>query len=231
MPQAVEAAPEAVVEAVPEQVKQLPMKREPRVKAEPPVKSRRSLPEMSKVLEAMGGIIAELKTAVPPVKEWNMGMRIAVAAAVVVLFMTTYIIAQSHRLTNMLQALPPSEEMRHPAQPLRAGVAGEMGTDEGAAGEGVKGEAGPNGADNASGGMVAAAKYMLRLETPTTCSIEINHTPYGVLEGGKSMRVFLSPGSYTIRASTVGSHPSTDSRQVVVNQRNLNHWHKYRIRL
>ncbi|HLZ87192.1 MAG TPA: hypothetical protein VKQ52_08130, partial [Puia sp.] len=77
----------------------------------------------------------------------------------------------------------------------------------------------------------SSARYVLTLATARTCAIHINDIPYGVLEGGKTMRVYLVPGDYTIQASTIGNHPEVYTRRLVVTRQNLNHWRRFTIGL
>ena len=74
-------------------------------------------------------------------------------------------------------------------------------------------------------------KYVLLLTTPTTCSININDVPYGVLESGKTMKVYLSPGNYIIQATSTSNPSSVYTGRLLVQEENLNQVGKYTIPL
>ncbi len=175
-------------------------------------------------------------------KRWNTGLSIAIVAAAVLVFITSYIVVHSHRMTEALHST--NVTVVNPVKPQRADlvkntVAKVPATNEGAAVSDatVRTAVAPVTEEEAydeNGEHVPAlapAKYVLLLTTPRTCSIHINDTPYGVLRGGKTMKVYLAPGIYTIEAAGTGNNHSISSRKLVVRQNNLNHWHKYRIRL
>jgi|GEM_PF-1516799 len=74
-------------------------------------------------------------------------------------------------------------------------------------------------------------KYVLLLTTPATCSININNVPYGVLESGKTMKVYLSPGNYIIQATNTSNPSAVYTGRLVVQEENLNQVGKYTIPL
>ena len=74
-------------------------------------------------------------------------------------------------------------------------------------------------------------KYVLLLTTPATCSININNVPYGVLESGKTMKVYLSPGNYIIQATSTSNPSAVYTGRLVVQDENLNQVGKYTIPL
>jgi serine/threonine protein kinase len=74
-------------------------------------------------------------------------------------------------------------------------------------------------------------KYVLLLSTPTSCSININNAPYGVLESGKTMKVYLSPGNYIIQATSTSNSSAVYTGRLVVEENNLNQVGKYKIPL
>jgi len=74
-------------------------------------------------------------------------------------------------------------------------------------------------------------KYVLLLTTPATCSININNVPYGVLESGKTMKVYLSPGNYIIQATNTSNPSAVYTGRLVVQEENLNQVGKYSIPL
>jgi hypothetical protein len=78
---------------------------------------------------------------------------------------------------------------------------------------------------------VEAPKYVLLLSTPTTCTININNAPYGVLESGKTMKVYLSPGNYIIQATSSSDASAVYTGRLVVQEENLNQVGKYKIPL
>jgi len=74
-------------------------------------------------------------------------------------------------------------------------------------------------------------KYVLLLTTPTTCSININDVPYGVLESGKTMKVYLAPGNYIIQATNTSNPSAVYTGRLLVQEENLNQVGKYTIPL
>jgi hypothetical protein len=74
-------------------------------------------------------------------------------------------------------------------------------------------------------------KYVLLLTTPTTCTININNTPYGELEPGKTMKVYLVPGNYIIQATSTADTSAVYTGRLVVEAANLNQVGKYQIPL
>jgi hypothetical protein len=82
-----------------------------------------------------------------------------------------------------------------------------------------------------SAGGTEQTKYVLLLTTPTACSININNVPYGVLENGKTMKVYLSPGNYIIQATSTTNSSAVYTGRLVVLEENLNQVGKYTIPL
>jgi serine/threonine protein kinase len=82
-----------------------------------------------------------------------------------------------------------------------------------------------------SAGGTELTKYVLLLTTPTACSININNVPYGVLENGKTMKVYLSPGNYIIQATSTSNASAVYTGRLVVLEENLNQVGKYTIPL
>jgi serine/threonine protein kinase len=175
---------------------------------------------------------------------------IALVAAMTVVVVTTYIIIQNRRMATALNPMPAKTEMIGTAKPparndlvknaaAQIPVANKMAvtedvtvtdkekltddetiTTENAYDKNNEEESGP-----------APVRYVVYLSTPKTCSIHINDTSYGLLDGGKTMKVFLTPGSYTIRAASTGKDAEVYSRRLNVSQNDINHWRKYKIHL
>jgi len=74
-------------------------------------------------------------------------------------------------------------------------------------------------------------KYVLVLSTPTTCNVVINNAPYGVLESGKTMKVYLSVGNYIIQATSTSNASAVYTGRLIVEEENLNQVGKYTIPL
>jgi hypothetical protein len=77
----------------------------------------------------------------------------------------------------------------------------------------------------------AAEKYVLRLSADESCTININGTPYGSLQSGQTMRVFLTPGVYIIEANGVANTSSVYRGKLEVSQGMLNQVGDYKITL
>jgi hypothetical protein len=165
-------------------------------------------------------------------RSWNEGRTIAVIAAAVVIFITTYIAMHNHRMSEALQSLPAKADALNttlpprvePAKYVQPAAAAFATTDD----DPVVSES-PTSDEH--GPIWAPTKYVLLISSPKTCSIRINDTPYGVLGRGKTLKVYLTPGDYTITASGAGNPPRIATQQLTVTERNLNHWHKYKINL
>jgi serine/threonine protein kinase len=183
-------------------------------------------------------------------KRRDSGPWIALVASMVVVVVTTYIIMQNRRMAEALQPTSPKTEMVSPEKTqhqagLVTNTAAHVPTMDNATVADNSTGADKNGVtdndavttddtydkNNADEPALAPTKYVVLLSTPKTCSIYINNTFYGVLNGGKTMKVFLAPGSYTIRAASTGKDAEVYSRTLKVRQANLNHWHKYKIQL
>jgi len=115
--------------------------------------------------------------------------------------------------------------------------AGTMGAEDSTAGLTGSNPAGTAGTtttakpkETNSGG-TELTKYVLLLTTPATCSININNVPYGVLESGKTMKVYLSPGNYIIQATNTSNPSAVYTGRLVVQEENLNQVGKYTIPL
>jgi len=162
---------------------------------------------------------------------WDQGRTIAMVAAAVVIFITTYVAMHNHRMTEALQSLPARSDALNttppqrvqPAKYVQPAATAAMTNDDPVVSEAAT--------DNEHGPIWAPTKYVLLISSPKTCSIRINDTPYGVLGRGKTLKVYLTPGDYTITASGPGNPPRITTRQLTVTERNINHWHKYRINL
>jgi serine/threonine protein kinase len=86
--------------------------------------------------------------------------------------------------------------------------------------------------DNLGGSTAGAAeKYVLRLSADESCTININGTPYGSLQSGQTMRVFLTPGVYIIEATAVANTSSVYRGKLEVNSGMLNQVGDYQITL
>jgi hypothetical protein len=178
-------------------------------------------------------------------KRMSAGLHIAIVSATVLIVTTTYIIMQSRRLSEALHSLPVTTEAVRatPPQPVRSTGRTLMTTvpvrrapvkvaaKVTAGDEVLTDEKAEAGAPGESSPTWAPATYVLLLSTPRTCSIQINDTPYGTLEEGKTMKVYLGIGSYTIQATSAGDNPAVYIRQLVVRQKNLNHWRNFKISL
>ncbi|GGB03684.1 protein kinase domain-containing protein [Puia dinghuensis] len=148
-------------------------------------------------------------------KRWSTGLRITVISATLLLAIGFYINSQNRRWTEVLNLQPLKPDSPHIALPMRTDPTVSATNGEKAA---------------TPGPVKAVAKFVLLLSTPRTCAIHINDVPFGVLESGKKMRVYLDAGDYSIQATTIGSDPVKFSRRFVVRQQDLNHSNKYRIR-
>jgi serine/threonine protein kinase len=113
-------------------------------------------------------------------------------------------------------------------------TAGSTGTNAAGTGTNAAGTAGTTTTakpkETNSGG-TELTKYVLLLTTPATCSININNVPYGVLESGKTMKVYLSPGNYIIQATSTSNPSAVYTGRLVVLEENLNQVGKYTIPL
>jgi hypothetical protein len=84
--------------------------------------------------------------------------------------------------------------------------------------------------DHVAQGAGEGTKYVLMLRTDKTCTVTINSMPYGTLESGKAMRVYLGVGTYIIQATgTAGGSPYTG--RLEVKPENLSQVGEYRIPL
>lgn len=111
------------------------------------------------------------------------------------------------------------------------GAGGATSTGATVPGGSATGDAARRAADRAGSAGVEAPKYVLLLSTPTTCTININNAPYGVLESGKTMKVYLSPGNYIIQATSSSDASAVYTGRLVVQEENLNQVGKYKIPL
>lgn len=189
-------------------------------------------------------------------KRWDAGLGIAVAAVAVVLMISLYVYTQNRRLNQQLGSFSKSAEPAHidthepaamrpvaasttpPARARRTNAVRAGGKAAGAAvgtEKDLYGESGEDGRagtkEKAEATAAAPAKYVLLLTTPRTCSIDINDASYGMLESGKTMKVYLVPGNYLLRAKSAGHGSTVFTQRLFVRRKNLNHWKRYRIPL
>ncbi len=85
--------------------------------------------------------------------------------------------------------------------------------------------------DNPTSADAAPKKYVLLLSTPQTCSVSLNGINYGLLETGKTMKVYLMPGNYVLQATGAGNSSASYTGKLVVQEENLNQVGEYRIPL
>ena len=74
-------------------------------------------------------------------------------------------------------------------------------------------------------------KYILELTTTQTCNIKMNSMDIGILETGKTMKVYLKPGKYLLQATSTTDPSAVYSGNIQVDQDNINEVGKLKIRL
>jgi hypothetical protein len=170
--------------------------------------------------------VAETVAQRPVPAKMPVELRIGLIAGIILVIISFYIIAQNHRMaarmSATLNAIPSKTSMVGAIRTIPAPAAG------------IKGSARPEqgvGGNDESASLLSPSKFTAVLSSPKNCSILVNNTPYGVLEGGKTMKIYLDPGDYTIVAAGIGNRPAHYTQRLVVQERNLNHWHKFRIKL
>lgn len=74
-------------------------------------------------------------------------------------------------------------------------------------------------------------KYILELTTTQTCTIKLNSMDIGILETGKTMKVYLKPGKYLLQATSTSNPSAVYTGNLQVDQENINEVGKLKIRL
>jgi len=217
---------------------------------EPVAEVRTIAPEPVAVAHEPAEVAVVPETARGRHERWVVGLRIAVVAAAVLVAISFYIFMQNRRLkevesTISAQQADSTSIVSGPAadkQPAAAGAttttparpdsAKRIGTSGGTVNATEKKpHRERKERESVESPGVAPAKYVLLLSTPTTCTITINNAPYGVLESGKTMKVYLAPGNYVIQATSTGGGSAAYTGRLVVTQENQNQVGKYKIPL
>ncbi len=76
-----------------------------------------------------------------------------------------------------------------------------------------------------------ASKYVLMLTTSQTCSISINNIPYGTLNNGRTMKLYLVPGAYVINATSTAHKSKQYTGRLEVKQEMLDQVGEFKIQL
>ena len=74
-------------------------------------------------------------------------------------------------------------------------------------------------------------KYILELTTTQTCNIKMNSMDIGILETGKTMKVYLKPGKYLLQATSTTDPSAVYTGNIQIDQDNINEVGKLKIRL
>jgi serine/threonine protein kinase len=184
--------------------------------------------------------------------QWIAGLRIAIISAAVLLAISLYIYMQNRKAKEVSvptqkadsvsivdQAPPPTTQGGHPTH-TRADSTHATAVPKTTAADTTqtkKPEKKTRKAPDSTRERLpthtagAAEKYVLRLSTAETCTININGTPYGSLQSGQTMRVFLNPGVYVIEATGVSNTSSVYRGKLEVTPAMLKQVGDYRITL
>lgn len=74
-------------------------------------------------------------------------------------------------------------------------------------------------------------KYVLILTTTQSCTVKINQEDYGKLEAGKSLKVYLVPGTYVLQATSLSNSASVYNGNLEVSEKNRSQVGQYKIPL
>ena len=74
-------------------------------------------------------------------------------------------------------------------------------------------------------------KYVLILTSTQSCTVKINKEDYGKLEAGKTLKVYLVPGTYVLQATSLSNSASVYSGNLEVTEKNRSQVGQYRIPL
>ncbi|HTI09972.1 MAG TPA: protein kinase [Puia sp.] len=72
-------------------------------------------------------------------------------------------------------------------------------------------------------------KYVLLLTTTQSCTVKLNEEDYGKLEAGKTLKVFLVPGTYVLKATSLSNSASVYTGNLEVSEKNRSQVGQYRI--
>jgi len=74
-----------------------------------------------------------------------------------------------------------------------------------------------------------ATKYMVLLSVENTCTLKVNSMPYGEIQNGKPLRIYLTPGKYVLQFTSSSNNASTYTANIEVKPENLGHADKFKI--
>jgi serine/threonine protein kinase len=74
-------------------------------------------------------------------------------------------------------------------------------------------------------------KYVLILTSTQSCTVKINKEDYGKLEAGKTLKVYLVPGTYVLQATSLSNSASVYNGNLEVTEKNRSQVGQYRIPL